>query len=347
MSRPSPASSELDCLIMPILVIMYILNYLDRQNISAARLTGFQQDLSLSNVEYQTAVSILFVGYILAQTTSNLVASRLKQPGGFAGIIVIRLVLGVIEAAFFPGALFLLSQFYSRKQFDLRTAILYAGSQVGNAIGGLFAIGVLKLDGKQGISGWRWLFIIEGALTVFFAIAFAFIIPNDNKKILGLNEVEHEYVRWNYASDMGQEDDTNEITRWQALVIAVSDPKTWLLTGLLYATYNDGTVVQFFPSVVAGLGVIVILINGWHSDKTRERFWHIVGPLVITLIANIIAMSTLSIAGRYIAILLLPGSFYGSAVITLSWVTGSLGQPRVKRTAAIAFINSLYNTPNI
>lgn len=73
-----------------------------------------------------------------------------------------RFILGIIEAAFFPGALFYLSLFYNRKQFALRTALLYAGSQLGNAFGGLFAIAILKLDGVHGIDGWRWLFIIEG-----------------------------------------------------------------------------------------------------------------------------------------------------------------------------------------
>ncbi|KAI8624996.1 MFS general substrate transporter [Xylariaceae sp. FL1651] len=381
----SRATLKLDCVMMPILVIMYILNYLDRQNIASARLAGLQEDLNLSTVQYQTAVSILFAGYILAQTPSNLIASKIKWPGvyicagmaawgivsaltavvhNFAGLLVTRVLLGVVEAVFFPGALFLLSQFYNRKQFALRTAILYSGSQVGNAIGGLFAIGVLRLDGQHGLSGWRWLFLIEGVLTVFFAITFAFFLPNSNKKIIGLSEIECEFIQWNYLSDLGQEDNGNEISGVKGFILAVQDPKTWLLTGVLYSTYIVGVVVNFFPTVVGGLGysrtttygltappfilcVFVMLINGWHSDRTRERFLHIVIPLAISLVANIIAVSTLNIAARYVAILLLPGSIYGAAVVILSWITGSLSQPTAKRAAAIGLINSLCNTHNI
>lgn len=95
------------------------------------------------------------------------------------------------------------------------------------------------------------------------------------------------------------------------------------------------------------LCVVVMLCNGFHSDNKRERFWHIVGALSFTLAANVIAVATLNTAARYVAMMLLPASFYGSAVVTLSWITGGLSQPSTKRAGAIAFINALCNTPNI
>lgn len=73
--------------------------------------------------------------------------------------------LGFTEAAFFPGAIFLLSIFYEKKQMAFRTAILYSGSQIGNAFGGLFALAILQLEGAHGIEGWRWLFIVEGIMS--------------------------------------------------------------------------------------------------------------------------------------------------------------------------------------
>lgn len=88
----------------------------------------------------------------------------------FAGLIVARIVLGAVEAVFFPGALYFLSMFYTRKQFALRTAILYSGSQLGNAFGGLFAIGILRLDGSHGIAGWRWV------STTFRNVSFSWIV---------------------------------------------------------------------------------------------------------------------------------------------------------------------------
>jgi MFS family permease len=132
---------------------------------------------SLLTFHYLQAVSILFVGYILMQVPSNMIAGKIKWPGtyiccgmaawglisalmavveNYAGLLVTRVCLGFVEAIFFPGALYFLSLFYNRKQMAFRTAILYSGSQLGNAFGGLFAIGVLQLDGAHGLAGWRW-----------------------------------------------------------------------------------------------------------------------------------------------------------------------------------------------
>lgn len=111
------------------------------------------------------------------QVPSNMIVSKIKKPGmyicgamagwgvisalmavvhNYEGLLMARFFLGFIEAVFFPGALFFLSMFYNRSQFALRTAILYSGSQLGNAFGGLFAIAILNLEGAHGLEGWRW-----------------------------------------------------------------------------------------------------------------------------------------------------------------------------------------------
>lgn len=111
------------------------------------------------------------------QVPSNIIVRKVKYPGiyicaamavwgmisacmaavqSYTGLVLARFFIGFIEAVFFPGALYYMSLFYSRKQYAFRVAVLYSGSQLGNAFGGLFAIGILKLDGKHGLQGWRW-----------------------------------------------------------------------------------------------------------------------------------------------------------------------------------------------
>ena len=111
------------------------------------------------------------------QVPSNIIVGKVKYPGvyicaamavwgmisacmaavqSYTGLVLARFFIGFVEAVFFPGALYYMSLFYSRKQYALRVAVLYSGSQLGNAFGGLFAIGILKLDGKHGLQGWRW-----------------------------------------------------------------------------------------------------------------------------------------------------------------------------------------------
>ena len=147
-----------------------------------------------------------------------------------------------------------LSMFYTRKQIAFRTAILYSGSQLGNAFGTLFAIAITQLDGTHGLAGWRWLFLIEGILTVGLAIVFACYLPNSPQKVKWLSQQEHEWLDWNYKNDQKQKDNSHEITAWRGFVLAASDPKTWLMMGTLYATYTSAAVNNFFPTVVAGLG---------------------------------------------------------------------------------------------
>lgn len=153
----------------------------------------------------------------------------------FSGLVAARFFLGFVEAVFFPGALFYLSLFYNRRQFAFRTAILYSGSQIGNAIGTLLAIGILELDGQKGLEGWRWLFLIEGVVTIFFSLVFAAYLPNGLGKLRGFSEAEHEYLHWNFSRDIGQQDNKDELTAWKGLVMAAQDPKTWLLMGLLWS----------------------------------------------------------------------------------------------------------------
>ncbi|KAF7376398.1 putative pantothenate transporter [Mycena sanguinolenta] len=379
------ATRKIDILIMPALIIMYILNYLDRQNITAAKLAAIATDLNLTTVQYQSCLGVLYIGYILLQVPSNILVGKISMPAtyicasmavwgvvsaatgtvqNFVGLLLCRFFLGFVEAAFFAGAVYYLSMFYNRRQYTFRMALLFSGSQLGNAFGGLFAVAILKLDGLHGIEGWRWLFIIEGVLTVGIALMLMLVLPNSMASITWLSPIERDWLVWKFEFDQGQQDNKGELSGWQAFKMAASDPKTYLLMGTLYMTFLAGTVTSFFPSLVSTLGysrnityvltsppyllcVMVMMLNGIHSDRTQERYWHIVMPLVLTAVANIIAISTLNTAIRYVSMMLLPASFYGATVVILSWVAGTLTQPAVKRAAGIALINAVCNTPNI
>ncbi|KAM0749015.1 putative MFS transporter [Meredithblackwellia eburnea MCA 4105] len=376
---------KIDIMVIPSITLMYILNYLDRQNISAAKLDTIVKDLKLTAVQYQMCISFLFLGYILFQIPSNMVAGKVSRPAqyicagmaawgcvstataavhNFTGLVVCRAILGVTEAVFFPGALYYLSTFYTRKHMAMRTALMYCGSQLGNAFGGLFAAAILKMKGVHGLSGWRWLFIIEGAATVGIAIMLAFQLPNSPQTARWITEQERDSLIHDLKVEAGASDNRGEISTMQGLKMALSDPKLYLLCGILFCTYISAAVVNFFPSVVATLGYsrnktllltappyllccITMMINGWHSDKKQERFLHIVIPLGIAMVAFVIAVSTLNTAARYVSMMLMPTSLYSASIVILSWITGSIQQPAVKRAIAIGIINATCNSPNI
>lgn len=124
------------------------------------------------------------------------------------------------------------------------------------------------------------------------------------------------------------------------------------------------SVTNFFPIVVNGLGFprtttlaitappyllccVAITLNGWHSDKKQERALHIICPFFVTIIANVIAISTTNVAARYTAMMLLPGSFYSASIVVLSWISSSSTGPHIKRAIVYALINSICNTVSI
>lgn len=225
-----------------------------------------------------------------------------------------------IYAAFFPGAVYLLSCWYTKKELASRTAILFSGSQLGNAFGTLIARGILTLDGAHGLEGWRWLFIIEGVLTVGVAIIFAVLIPNLPQNSWQFSSIQRDYAVWRLEAEAG--DVEAPVSMKTGFVMAVTDIKTYYLMGILSLTYVAGAVNSFFPSVVKTLGfssnmtliltappfllcTIVMFINGWHADRTRDRFWHIAGPLTVTILSMVIAISTTNTAARYFAMMLM------------------------------------------
>jgi MFS family permease len=244
---------RIDLRLIPMIIIMYIMNYLDRNNIAAARLGGLEEDLDLVGNQYQTSVSILFVGYVLMQIPSNLYLNRVGKPSiylptamviwgvisgltaavqNFAGIASVRFFLGFIEAAYFPGCLYYLSCWYTRKELGFRTALLYSGSLISGAFSGLIAAGITgNLDGDLGLRAWRWLFIIEGAITVVIAVAAYFLLPDFPRTTRWLSDDEKELAVWRLDEDIGEDDwiDSQHQSFWGGMKLAALDIKMWIL----------------------------------------------------------------------------------------------------------------------
>ncbi|WOO77177.1 putative transporterC [Vanrija pseudolonga] len=376
---------KIDFVLMPILIILYVLNFLDRNNISTAKIGGMTKDLHMNTEQFGTAVAVLFAGYVSLQIPSNMLASRIKWPGtyicvmcaawgvvsgctgavqSYSGLCAIRVILGFTEAAFFPGALFLLSTFYTKQQLAFRTGILYSGSQLGNAFGGLFAAAILTLDKAHHIAGWRWLFIVEGSMTVGLAIVFAFIIPNRPSNYRWLTPVEHARLAYRLEADKGTRDGSEEMSNWEAFKLAVTDIRAWMVCAALTLNFVASAVTNFFPVVISTLGfnrttslaitappyifcIFCIVLNGWHSDKTQERAFHVIGPFIITIVANVLAVATTHTAARYVAMMLMPASFYSATILLLSWISTTVVGPSAKRAVALAMINAIANTSNI
>lgn len=176
----------------------------------------------------------------------------------FVGALLTRFFLGFVEAAFFPGALFLLSKWYTRKELGLRTAMLSCGSLISNAFGSLIASGILSgMEGKLGHSAWRWLFFIEGALTVLFAVISLFVLPDfpaTSHNWLSPLEVRLAELRMAEDAGVGDEDETEPKGHARGFVMAMTDWKVWWLALALTSMVVSLSFNAFFPTLSATMG---------------------------------------------------------------------------------------------
>jgi MFS family permease len=242
--------------------------------------------------------------------------------------ILCRFFLGCVEASFFPGSLYFLSRWYTRKEMQLRVTILNAGNLSAQAFGGLIAAGILSgMEGSAGIRAWRWLFIVEGAVTIAFAAIAVFILPDYPTSTRWLSEEEKRIATGRLALDAGVRSEggleaEEHVTAFQGLLLAVKDPKVWLLGITYHATIMGLSFVFFFPTITQALGynttitllltappwiwaMLVSLPNAWHADRTGERFFHYAAPAAVCITGYIISATTRTTAPRYLGMFMM------------------------------------------
>ncbi|KAK5070338.1 hypothetical protein LTR64_000008 [Lithohypha guttulata] len=370
---------RIDRRLLPILILMYIMNYIDRNALPQARIQGLEADIGLKGVEYNVALSVLFVGYVSMQIPSNMILGIVRPSWylatcmvvwgivsgcsgavqGFGGLVAARFFLGITEAPFFVGVAFLFSGWYTRKELGTRLGIFFCGAMLSGAFGGLFAAGIAAAFRNNRIESWRWLFIIEGVATVVFAVATGFIIPDWPATTKWLSEEERALGVVRLVEDAGDEEE--DISTNAAFKMAVTDYRVWLCILGQVCVQAVASLTNFLPTLVRNFGFSTIhtllltappyvltaaicVLNTWNSDRTSNRSLHIVVPTLATVAGIIITLATTHIGARYFALfLMLPGT-YACFQVSNAWMASIAARPRKKRAIALAMNNSFGNT---
>ncbi|KAG6890257.1 hypothetical protein C0992_002523 [Termitomyces sp. T32_za158] len=309
--------------------------------------------------------------------------NKLTRLLSYFGALCTRFFLGFVEAAFFPGALFLISKWYTRKELSRRTALFFCGNLISNAFGSLIASGILDtMDGVLGFTAWRWLFFVEGALTVFVAIIAMFVLPDfpedpcswltPAERALAIHrmaEVAEVDVMAPSTEDSaiftedGAEAPRRSDEAEQGLRLALADWKVWWLALSSGVTTVSLSFNAFFPTLSATLGyglttTLLLCVPPWifsalvsvvvssHSDRVGERFLHIAIPLFIAALGFVISILTMNTMLRYLSLFLMAQA-YAASVCFLAWATGTFSRPSSKRAVALALINCGSTVGNI
>ncbi|EKM59177.1 uncharacterized protein PHACADRAFT_205354 [Phanerochaete carnosa HHB-10118-sp] len=209
---------KLDTHVLPALAFLWLANFIDRSNIGNASIAGLQTDLHLHGNQYNTALAIFFVSYIIVEVPSNWVLKKIKPSRwlpfivaiwgvvttmtgviqNFSGLVAIRFFLGMCEGGLLPGIVLYLSTLYRPHELQQRVGIFYASASLSGAFGGLLASAILKMDGVGGLAGWRWIFILEGIATVLIAIFSWATMPADLSSAKFFTDEEREFALWRF-----------------------------------------------------------------------------------------------------------------------------------------------------
>jgi MFS transporter, ACS family, tartrate transporter len=303
--------------LVPYLLLLYVIAWFDRVNISFAALQ-MNADLGFSSAVYGMGAGIFFAGYALFEVPSNLILARVGARRWIARIMVtwglisvammfvegkwsfyaLRFALGVAEAGFLPGILYYLSQWFPKQERARAVSWFMLGIPLSTVFGGPLAGVLLGLDGWHGLQGWQWLFVLEGLPAVVFGIVTWMWLPDTPRDVHWLSKAEQQHVEQRVAGE-------DAATRARhvgsgSLMTALLHPTVWLLGLVLFACQcGSYGLTLWIPQIVKGISAqsdllvgfisaipyigatVAMLWIGASSDRSGERFLHVAVPSFI------------------------------------------------------------------
>ena len=366
--------------LIPYLFVLYILAYLDRVNVGFAAVE-FQRDLHLSNTIFGLGGGIFFLGQLLFDLPSNLllmklgprlwiarimiswgiIATLMMFVTGAQSFLVLRFLLGVSEAGFFPGMILYLTFWFTSGERARAIAKFMTATSIAGVVGGPLSSFLLQLEGRAGLHGWQWLFMMEGLPTILAGVSVLFLLRNGPEDAAWLSKDEKYWL----AGELERDRAEGGAAARHRLVDAFRLPLVWLLA-VIFALDQVGvyTVNIWMPLVlntfVRGAGAagaaqvaryatlpyvgaaILTVIVGWSSDRTEDRRWHMAACMLLAALGFSWAAYAHSLTAALIAMTLAAMGYWSLMGPFWALPTRALGgQAAAGGVAIITMIGSL------
>ncbi|KAI2433615.1 hypothetical protein LOZ19_005422, partial [Ophidiomyces ophidiicola] len=365
---------KVDLRLIPILGALYAISGIDRINLSSARVAGMHKDLRFDiGSRYSIVLLVFFVTYFIFEIPSNIALRKVGAAvwlsflamswgivimcAGFVKswvpLIVIRLLLGLFEAGFFPGCMYLISCWYRRYQVQQRIAWFYCINVIANGFGSLLAYGLWKMEGLGGLRGWRWIFIMEGIITCVLAILGYILIIDFPDKVLQkksfLTVEEVDLIKSQLEKDRGDavHDEFTlkkvfkTLGRWQlwiysllfmCLAVGIYGYAYFMIIILQGMGYSIGRVFLLSapPAVVS---VPFTLIISYLADRTKMRAPYVIFNAVTCTIGYVLVAYPKQNSVRYFGCFLGLAGANASLPAVLAWQANNI---RGQSTRAVA-----------
>ena len=366
---------RIDRRLLPFLFVLYIVAFLDRMNVGAAALQ-MPGDLGFNDRAIGLGAGIFFLGYFLLQIPGALIAERRSARRWIAGIMVswgvltvlmafihtlhefyiVRFVVGAAEAGFFPAVVVYLTHWFRAADRAKAVAVFYAAMPLSYVVGSPLA-GLLLGLSWLGLRGWRWLFILEGIPAVLLGLVTLVYLTDWPRQANWLPSEEREWITAELDREKKAKQDVRSYSVWQALrhrdvilltfcyFFAVAGNygiAFWLPTILKRLSGQSDLRVTLLASLPYLAGFLTQQLNGWHSDRTRERRWHAAVPVLLSGFGLFFAIS----AGKHVTLSIIFFTMVGGAYYAFHpafWAVPTEFLSESAAAASIGLINSVGN----
>jgi D-galactonate transporter len=306
--------------IMPILFFGYIIAYIDRVNVSFAKLQMLT-DLKFTESIYGLGAGIFFLGYFVFEVPSNIILHKVGARVWICRVLItwgiisgcnalvrtpaefytMRLLLGLAEAGFFPGMILYLTYWFPSHRRAKMVALLLAGNPIAGIIGGPVSGYIMRyFAGTHGIAGWQWLFILEAIPAIILGVIVFFVFDD---RVL--------HAKWLTPEEkiaVASEIDAEAAAKTHTTILSIFlSPRVWLMAAIYFGIEMGSYAIGFWlPTIIRETGItdpfqiglrtivpyslalVFMILTGRNSDRTRERRWHLAGPCIMAAIGFVL-----------------------------------------------------------
>lgn len=368
--------------LLPFLFVLYIVAFIDRVNIGFAALQ-MNRDLGLSAGQYGLAAGVFFIGYALFEVPSNLILARMGARRWIARIMiswgvlasammfvrgpvslnVLRFLLGVAEAGFFPGIIFYLSSWYPAEERARAVARFMSALPVSLVVGAPLAAACLRLDGRAGLAGWQWLFLLEGLPAVALGVLVLRYLPDGPAQARWLSDAQRAWLAQRLADDRAvpatahagrrpgaHGDGLRALLRAEVWWLSIADVgiatglyglTLWLPLMLQQGTGLSDSGVAWVLAVPYGIATVTMLLAATRSDRSGERLLWVAVPTAVAG-AAFLASSQVGPVGGMVALTVAAAAILSVFPPFWALATGVL-RGSTASAAGIALINAMGN----
>jgi ACS family tartrate transporter-like MFS transporter len=349
--------------VLPLVIILYIIAYLDRANVAFAKLR-MGEALGFSEEVFGFGIGVFFIGYLFLEIPGALLVERWSARKWFARILItwglisagmafvktpaqfywMRFFLGVAEAGFFPGIIVYFSHWFVQSDRSRALSWLLVAVPFSLALGA--PVSSLLLDVEWfSLDGWQWLFIVEGLPAVLLGVIVLACFTDRPRDAKWLTRAERDHLENELAAEAAAKESVQKVGMWQALRL----PAVWLLAvGVMIGNSGGYAMTFWLPTTVKNLsggsdqmtllysgiyyacGIASVLVSGWSADRSGDRKWHAVGGMIAT--------------GLFLLCSTIPGQGFGTQMIWLCltalgaffWIAPFWTLPSLTLTASAA-----------